>query len=39
MRKTGRAVRRFLPFGPLQQALLFLVFTASIIYELVYQIL
>ena len=39
MRKAGRAVRRFLPFGLLQQTLLFLVFTASIIYELVYQIL
>lgn len=39
IRKTNPATHRFLSFGRFQQTLLFLIFAASIIYELVYQIL
>lgn len=39
IRQAGLSQFKFLPFGPIHQALLFLIFIASIIYELVYQIL
>ena len=38
LRKTGSGTARFLPFGPIHQTFLILIFAASIIYELVYQI-
>ena len=39
MRKKNASTFRFLRFGALHQAILMLIFTASIVYELVYQIL
>lgn len=39
MRQSGVSQIKFLPFGTAHQALLILIFAASIVYELVYQIL
>ena len=39
IRQSGRAQIKFLPFGAAHQALLILIFAASIVYEVVYQIL
>ncbi|OGF79759.1 hypothetical protein A2926_00305 [Candidatus Giovannonibacteria bacterium RIFCSPLOWO2_01_FULL_44_40] len=39
IRKGGISGYKFLPFGPIHQALLILLFAASIVYEIVYQIL
>ena len=39
IRQSARAQIKFLPFGPAHQALLILIFAASIVYEVVYQIL
>ncbi|QQG42607.1 MAG: hypothetical protein HYW15_00040 [Candidatus Giovannonibacteria bacterium] len=39
MRKLGIAEERFLPFGALQKTALFLIFAASILYEIFYQVL
>lgn len=39
IRRMGISVLKFLPFGPIYQTALILLFAASIIYEVVYQIL